>query len=109
MLSHCPNGGHIRKKSIISKEAPKQGTGRGKGKGKGRGKAKLTQKKVVVKAAKLWEEAPVYAEDLPYVPQYAPDPLEDMRQQRSHQARMRAEAIASPYAAMFAAQRSRLM
>ena len=79
----------------------------------------LKNKAVIKKAARFQEEDAVqYYSDPSSVPQYT-DPFQppyaqetawsQLLLQRQAQARMRAESIAGPYAAMFASQRSRVM
>ena len=79
----------------------------------------LKNKAVIKKAARFQEEDAVqYYSDPSSVPQYT-DPFQppyaqetvwsQLLLQRQAQARMRAQSVASPYAAMFASQRSRVM
>ena len=68
----------------------------------------LKQKAVIKKAARFQEEAdhnvPQYTDT--FQPPYAQETAwSQLLLQRQAQARMRAEAVAGPYAAMFAAQR----
>ena len=70
----------------------------------------LKQKSIIKKAAGIQSETRI-AENVPQYNDWMPQPdfWTQMHQQRQAQSRMRAEQAAQPYAAMFAAQRSRHM
>ena len=67
----------------------------------------LKKKAVIQKAAKFQEQDEYMQGMLP--PAQPENPWTQLQMQRQAQARLRAEATVSPYAQMFAAQRSRVM